>query len=104
VGTSTYMSPEQISALQEIDCRSDLYSLGCVLFECLAGQPPFVNKNEAVVLHLHLSQPAPDLRSLRPEVPDMLSGAIARALTKTPEERWESASAMRDALTPATVG
>jgi serine/threonine-protein kinase len=103
VGTSTYMSPEQISALQEIDPRSDLYSLGCVLFECLAGHPPFINKNEAVVLHMHLSQPAPDLRVLRPEVPEVLSSAIARALAKTPEERWESASAMRDALTPATV-
>jgi serine/threonine-protein kinase len=97
------MSPEQISALQEIDCRSDLYSLGCVLFECLAGQPPFIHKNEAVVLQQHLTQPAPDLRTLRPEVPEVISTVIARALTKTPEERWESASAMRDALTPATV-
>ena len=63
VGTSTYMSPEQITALQEIDQRSDLYSLGCVLFECLAGQPPFIHRNEAVVLQMHLTQPAPDLRS-----------------------------------------
>ena len=63
VGTSTYMSPEQITALQEIDLRSDLYSLACVLFECLAGQPPFVHRNEAVVLQMHLTQPAPDLRT-----------------------------------------
>ncbi|MGH7499152.1 MAG: serine/threonine-protein kinase [Gemmatimonadales bacterium] len=104
VGTSTYMSPEQISALQEIDHRSDLYSLGCVLFESLAGQPPFTNRNEAVVLQLHLTQPAPDLRTLRPELPEAISGAIARALAKTPADRWESASAMRDAITPATVG
>lgn len=104
VGTSTYMSPEQISALQEIDHRSDLYSLGCVLFECLAGQPPFTNRNEAVVLQLHLTQPAPDLRTLRPEVPEVLATTIARALAKLPEDRWESASAMQDALTPATVG
>jgi len=103
VGTSTYMSPEQISALQEIDCRSDLYSLGCVLFECMAGQPPFIHRNEAVVLQQHLTQPAPDLRTLRPEVPEAIAMVIARALAKTPEERWESASAMRDALTPATV-
>lgn len=103
VGTSTYMSPEQISALKEIDCRSDLYSLGCVLFECLAGQPPFIHRNEAVVLQQHLTQPAPDLRTLRPEVPEVIAMAIARALAKAPEERWESASAMRDALTPATV-
>jgi serine/threonine-protein kinase len=97
------MSPEQISALQEIDCRSDLYSLGCVLYECLAGQPPFVHKNEAVVLQQHLTQAVPDLRAIRPEVPEVIAMAIARAMAKTPEERWESASAMRDALTPATV-
>jgi serine/threonine protein kinase len=103
VGTSTYMSPEQISALKEIDHRSDLYSLGCVLFECLAGQPPFANRNEAVVLQLHLTQPAPDVRAQRPEVPDVIAAAISRALGKTPDERWSSASAMRDALTPATV-
>jgi eukaryotic-like serine/threonine-protein kinase len=66
VGTSTYMSPEQITALKEIDLRSDLYSLACVLFECLAGQPPFVHRNEAVVLQMHLNQPAPDVCKIRP--------------------------------------
>jgi eukaryotic-like serine/threonine-protein kinase len=104
VGTSTYMSPEQITALQEIDLRSDLYSLACVLFECLAGQPPFNHRNEAVVLQMHLTQPAPDLRSIRPEVPVELSQSLARALAKTPEERWQSATAMRDALAAVPVG
>jgi serine/threonine-protein kinase len=104
VGTSTYMSPEQITALQEIDLRSDLYSLACVLFECLAGQPPFVHRNEAVVLQMHLTQPAPDLRSIRPEVPVELAQSLARALAKTPEERWQSATAMRDALAAVPVG
>jgi serine/threonine protein kinase len=104
VGTSTYMSPEQITALQELDRRSDLYSLGCVLFECLAGQPPFSHRNEAMVLQLHLTQPAPDIRTLRPEVPAELASGIARALAKTPEERWQSAAAMRDALTAVVVG
>jgi eukaryotic-like serine/threonine-protein kinase len=104
VGTSTYMSPEQISALQEIDHRSDIYSLGCVLFEGLTGQPPFINRNEAVVLQMHLTQQAPDVRTLRPEAPGVLADAIARALAKRPEDRWESAAAMRDALTPAAVG
>ena len=103
VGTSTYMSPEQISALQEIDHRSDIYSLGCVLFESLTGQPPFTNRNEAVVLQLHLTQPAPDIRTLRPELPEVVSSVIARALAKAPQDRWESAAAMRDALTPAPV-
>jgi serine/threonine-protein kinase len=104
VGTSTYMSPEQITALQEIDLRSDLYSLACVLFECLAGQPPFTHRNEAVVLQMHLTQPPPDLRSIRPEVPAELSQSLARALAKTPEERWQTATAMRDALAAVTVG
>ena len=104
VGTSTYMSPEQITALKEIDLRSDLYSLACVLFECLAGQPPFVHKNEAVVLQLHLTQPAPDLRTIRPEIPADLAAGIGRALAKTPDERWQTAAAMRDALAAAMVG
>jgi serine/threonine protein kinase len=104
VGTSTYMSPEQITALQELDRRSDLYSLACVLFECLAGQPPFTHRNEAMVLQLHLTQPAPDVRTLRPEVPAELASGITRALAKTPEERWQSAAAMRDALTAVVVG
>ena len=104
VGTSTYMSPEQITALQELDRRSDLYSLACVLFECLAGQPPFTHRNEAMVLQLHLTQPAPDIRALRPEIPVELASGLARALTKTPEERWQSAAAMRDALTAVVVG
>jgi eukaryotic-like serine/threonine-protein kinase len=104
VGTSTYMSPEQITALQELDRRSDLYSLGCVLFECLAGQPPFTHRNEAMVLQLHLTQPPPDIRTLRPEIPAELANGIARAMAKTPEERWQSAAAMRDALTAVVVG
>jgi serine/threonine protein kinase len=104
VGTSTYMSPEQITALQELDPRSDLYSLACVLFECLAGQPPFTHRNEAMVLQLHLTQPPPDLRTLRAEIPAELASSIARALAKTPEERWQSAAAMRDALTAVVVG
>jgi serine/threonine protein kinase len=104
VGTSTYMSPEQITALKEIDLRSDLYSLACVLFESLAGVPPFAHKNEAVVLQMHLNQPAPDVRTLRPEVPAELAAGIARALAKTPEERWQTAAAMRDALPAAMVG
>jgi serine/threonine-protein kinase len=103
VGTSTYMSPEQITALKEIDHRSDIYSLGCVLFECLAGQPPFIHRNEAVVLQLHLTQPAPDLRTLRSDTPRELAEGIARALAKAPEDRWQSAAAMRESLAGARV-
>jgi serine/threonine protein kinase len=103
VGTSTYMSPEQITALVDIDQRSDIYSLGCVLFECLAGQPPFHHRNEAVVLQFHLTQPAPDVRTLRSDTPAELATGIAKAIAKTPGDRWRSAAAMRDALAGVAV-
>jgi eukaryotic-like serine/threonine-protein kinase len=103
VGTSSYMSPEQISALREIDHRSDLYSLGCLLYECIAGQPPFTNRNEAVVLQLHLTETAPDLRTVRPGTPAYVASAVARALAKKPEDRWPTALAMRDALAAVPV-
>lgn len=103
VGTSTYMSPEQITASDSIDHRCDLYSLGVVLFECLAGQPPFVNRNESVVLQLHLHQPAPDVRTYRGDTPAGLATGIARALAKNPDERWRSAPAMKEALSGVPI-
>jgi eukaryotic-like serine/threonine-protein kinase len=103
VGTSTYMSPEQITALADIDHRSDLYSVGCVLFECLAGQPPFVHRNEAVVLQQHLTQPPPDVRTLRGDTPAELAVGITKALAKSPGERWRSAKEMRDVLATVSV-
>jgi eukaryotic-like serine/threonine-protein kinase len=99
VGTSAYMSPEQINADHEIDGRSDLYSLGCVLYECLAGRPPFLQRRETLVLQLHLTEPVPDVRSLRPEVPAELAHAVTKALAKRPHERWQSAAEMRKNLT-----
>jgi eukaryotic-like serine/threonine-protein kinase len=103
VGTSTYMSPEQITALSDIDSRSDLYSVGCVLYECLAGEPPFSHRNEAVVLQLHLTQPAPDVRLRRPDTPADLATTITKGLAKSRDERWPTAAAMRDALSGVTV-
>jgi len=103
VGTSTYMSPEQITALADIDHRSDLYSMGCMLFECLAGQPPFHHRNEAVVLQLHLTQTAPDVRTLRSDTPAELATGISKALAKAPKDRWRSAAEMRDAFAAVAV-
>jgi serine/threonine-protein kinase len=103
VGTSTYMSPEQITAATSIDHRCDLYSVGCLLYECLAGQPPFYHRNEAVVLQLHLTQSAPDVRTIRSDTPPELAQTIARALSKNPADRWPSAIAMRDALATVPV-
>jgi eukaryotic-like serine/threonine-protein kinase len=101
VGSSSYMSPEQINGDRKIDGRSDLYSLGCVLFECLTGRPPFIWRKEAVVLQLHLSEPPPDVRTLRSDVPADLANAIEKALAKQPEDRWHSAAEMRDVLVGA---
>ena len=98
VGTSSYMSPEQVVAVRDLDHRSDLYSLGCVLFEALAGRPPFVHRSEAVVLQLQQTAEAPKLAELRPELPPELAGAIQRALAKAREDRWTSALEMRAQL------
>jgi serine/threonine-protein kinase len=103
VGTSTYMSPEQITALVDIDHRSDLYSVGCVLFECLSGQAPYVHRNEALVLQFHLTHPVPDVRALRNDTPPELASAITKALAKNRDERWHSAAAMREALAGVTA-
>jgi eukaryotic-like serine/threonine-protein kinase len=103
VGTSTYMSPEQITALADIDHRSDLYSVGCVLFECLAGQPPYAHRNEAVVLQFHLNQQVPDVRTLRSDTPAELAMVITKALAKSRDQRWNSAADMREALAGVTA-
>jgi eukaryotic-like serine/threonine-protein kinase len=94
IGTSTYMSPEQVAAEADIDLRTDLYALGCVLFECLAGHPPYQHPNEVVVLQMHQTEPVPDIRKLRPETPAALAELIARAMAKRREDRFASAAEM----------
>jgi len=98
VGTSHYMSPEQVLGAADIDHRCDLYSLGCVLFECLAGRPPFWHRREELVLHMQQVEPAPDVREFRADTPASLADAIARALQKEPGQRWQSAVEMRGAV------
>jgi eukaryotic-like serine/threonine-protein kinase len=102
VGTSAYMSPEQITGEAEIDARSDLYSLGCVLFECLAGRPPFDDPYEDLVLTKHQTAEVPSLRELRPEAPIALVEVIHRSLAKQPDDRWASAEEMCAALPSLT--
>jgi serine/threonine-protein kinase len=94
VGTSTYMSPEQVAGAQDIDHRTDLYSLACVLFEALAGRPPFVHPREEVVLRLQQTEEPQPVRELRPDTPPALADAIARALKKDRTERWGAAEEM----------
>ena len=104
VGTSAYMSPEQVGGIDGIDSRSDLYSLACVLYECLAGRPPYEDPFEDLVLRKHQSAPVPDILDVRPDTPAQLAAAITRALAKDPAERWPTATAMLATLpvpTPA---
>ena len=98
VGTSAYMSPEQIAGSDDIDARSDLYSLGCVLFECLAGRPPYEDPFEDAVLRLHRTAPVPSVMERRDDAPPALAEAIHRALAKDPADRWPTANMMRSAL------
>lgn len=98
VGTSTYMSPEQVSGEPHIDHRSDIYSLATVLFESLAGRPPFAHRHEHIVLSMQQNDPAPDVREFRAETPPALADAIGRALRKPREERWPTAAEMLGAL------
>jgi serine/threonine-protein kinase len=98
VGTSHYMSPEQVLGAADVDHRCDLYSLGCVLFECLAGRPPFWHHRDELVLHMQQVEPAPDVREFRAETPETLAATIARALNKEREQRWGTAQEMKEAL------
>ncbi|HET7603315.1 MAG TPA: serine/threonine-protein kinase [Gemmatimonadales bacterium] len=98
VGTASYMSPEQARADEEMDPRSDLYSVACVLFECLAGRAPFSSPNEATLVQQHMTLVAPDVRTFRPDTPASLATAIARGLNKSPAERWQSAGEMARGL------
>jgi serine/threonine-protein kinase len=103
VGTSSYMSPEQVQASANIDHRTDLYSVGCLLYEGLAGQAPFRHPNEVVVLQMHLNEPAPDVRIHRAETPESLAAVITRALEKDREGRWQTAAEMAAALAPSAA-
>jgi serine/threonine-protein kinase len=100
VGTSSYMSPEQVQGQSDIDERTDIYSLGCVLFECLAGRPPFTADREELVLRMHLDHAAPSVSEYRADVPPVMEQMLAKALASNREDRWPSATAMREALTP----
>lgn len=98
VGTPDYMSPEQATGEAGIDSRTDVYSLGCVLFEMLTGEPPFKGPTVAAVIHQVCTQPPPSARALREAVPEALSAVVRKALAKAPTDRFESASAFSQAL------
>jgi serine/threonine protein kinase len=102
VGTPAYMSPEQALGARGLDGRTDVYGLGCVLYEMLAGEPPYPAATPQAAVARHLQDPIPSLRQMVPELPPALDAAVRRALAKTPEERFTTAAKLARALAAAT--
>ena len=98
IGTPDYMSPEQASGEVELDGRSDQYALACVLYEMLAGRPPFSGPTVESVLLRHLTSVAPRITDLQPDVPKPVAAALARALAKSPAERFSGMAAFVEAI------
>lgn len=103
VGTFDYVSPEQVLGEEAIPA-SDVYSLAGVVFECVAGVPPFVRSNDAALLYAHVNEEPPNLKDFRPDLPDAAARACLRGLAKDPDERYATASAMVEAVAEALNG
>ena len=98
IGTADYMSPEQALGETDIDGRSDVYSLGCVVYEALAGRPPFSGPNAFSIIAQHISKRAPDLATSRTDLSPSFIRAVARALEKKADDRFPTATAFVQAL------
>jgi serine/threonine-protein kinase len=103
MGTPGYMSPEQAAGMHDLDGRSDMYSLGCVLHEMLSGQPPFSGPTVESIVRQQLVSDPPSITTIRPAVPAEVAEALVRVLSKTPADRYATAQQFREALTPAGV-
>ena len=104
VGTPGYMSPEQIDGSRFLDGRSDIYSLGCVLFEMLTGEAPFRGATLTAVIANRLSSPVPSARATRDLVPEAVDSAVRRAMANLPADRFSTVGQFAESLgTPATV-
>jgi serine/threonine protein kinase len=103
LGTVDYAAPEQIEG-GPVDARTDVYALGCVLYECLTGSPPFSQGTEHAVLHAHLVDPPPSLSRVRPELPLAFDGVIATAMAKDPDDRYGSCGELARAARNAASG
>ncbi len=101
-GTPLYMSPEQASADRRLDGRSDIYSLGCVLYEMLAGEPPFTGRTAQAILARRMSEPVPHLRTVR-DLPESVEAVVAKALARSPADRFVDTEQFAQAL-QAAVG
>jgi serine/threonine protein kinase/tetratricopeptide (TPR) repeat protein len=103
IGTPFYMSPEQADTSAAIDGRSDVYALGCVVYEMLAGEPPFTGPDRRTILAKHAATPPPDVTVVRDTVTPGMQQTIATALSKTPADRYATAGAFVDALQHAAA-
>jgi serine/threonine protein kinase len=103
VGTASYVAPEQIDG-GTVDGRADLYSLGCVLYECLTGRPPFSGRQAAAILYAHLHEEPPPPSSIRPDLPAGVDDVTTRALRKAPGERYASCRELTHDLDGALAG
>ncbi|MBE0594084.1 MAG: protein kinase, partial [Gemmatimonadales bacterium] len=103
VGTPIYMSPEQASAEHKLDGRSDVYALGCVLYEMLAGEPPYTGPTVQAIVAKKLSEPVPRVSVVRERVPRSVEAALEQALAKAPADRFPTAHAFAEALSAGTA-
>jgi TolB-like protein/Flp pilus assembly protein TadD/tRNA A-37 threonylcarbamoyl transferase component Bud32 len=102
VGTPAYMSPEQAAGEAELDGRSDVYSLACVLYEMLSGRTPFTGPTAQSIIAQCFTTPVPSLRTVRDSVPEVIDQAVLKALAKAPAERFATPMLFAQALVPAT--
>jgi serine/threonine-protein kinase len=104
MGTPIYMSPEQCRGVRTVDHRTDVYSLGVILYEMVVGHPPFVSEGFGDLVNMHMNVPPTPPRRLRPDLPIGLESLILTMLAKSPEDRYESMTALQAALRAAGEG
>ncbi|HUQ18117.1 MAG TPA: serine/threonine-protein kinase [Gemmatimonadaceae bacterium] len=104
MGTPAYMSPEQALGDRDLDVRTDIYSLGCVIYEMIGGIPPFVGPTAQVVISRRFAGNPPPLRELRDGVPETVEYAVERALARSPSDRWSNAEDFGAALNACATG
>jgi serine/threonine-protein kinase len=103
LGTPQYMSPEQCSQTSPIDARSDVYSLGVIVYEMLAGRVPFTGESPTVIMMKQVQDPPPSILDARPDLPASVDKLIERALAKQPVDRFQTAGELSEALTQAAA-